>query len=469
MQGGFLLKYKNEIYSLPCNVNKRGFTLDEAISTAKCQGWEEYELICIREEIRKYNLQGDLQYKDILPTEVYEYKTWYDAYMDNNINGFSLPTTVKTNECYIKCLKCKLEEYCEVISKPAFVYEDGLINEVKNTCSQILDVLKSLIKDEREDALLKLKNIIGSFINNRFFVSTLDESYSFRGIAPFMDLRSQNYDDIYHKMSEENLCFFRVRTDKKSNSECISEKKHIVHLPYSMKEKASAMRFSKEEVPCLYLGTTSFVCGNECKWDSQNEDMYASAFIPNEEGKKLKVLNLTISQALINGIYNRGVEDDSTIRRELQISMIKIFPLVIATSFSITQDKRDKKYEYLISQMLMEIINEFGIDGIAYLSMQGSDEFQYPQGVNLALPAIDISEKRPYSKYCEMFNMTLPYRFEEQDGEENESYINKIYNKPDSFASKIKINNDLIFYGETPYGKFDNWLVSQKMSPFVGQ
>ena len=90
---------------------------------------------------------------------------------------------------------------------------------------------------------------------------------------------------------------------------------------------------------------------------------------------------MTISQALINGIYHKRI-DNSEIKEKLQIMMLKIFPLIIATSFSVSEKNREIKYEYLISQALMKVINEIGI---AYLSMKGKDEFQYPQGVNLAL------------------------------------------------------------------------------------
>ena len=94
-----------------------------------------------------------------------------------------------------------------------------------------------------------------------------------------------------------------------------------------------------------------------------SDNLYASVFVPNEKGKKFKILNLTISQALINGMGD--------VDRKLQNSMLKIFPLVIATSFSIKNDERIK-YQYLISQILMKVANENGIDGIAYLSMKAS-------------------------------------------------------------------------------------------------
>ena len=85
-------------------------------------------------------------------------------------------------------------------------------------------------------------------------------------------------------------------------------------------------------------------------------------------------------------------------RNELQLSMLKIFPPVIATSFTLENDGNDCKYHYLLSQSLMRVPNRHGIDGIAYLSTKVNNEFQFPQGVNLTIPATDISNNRIYSQ-----------------------------------------------------------------------
>lgn len=195
------------------------------------------------------------------------------------------------------------------------------------------------------------------------------------------------------------------------------------------------------------------MCSRECDWIPDEEELFVASFIPTERGSKLKILNLTISQALINGIYNKLV-DKVDVRKNLQNSMLKVFPLVIATSFRINENGRKLKYEYLISQALMKVISELNIDGIAYLSMQGKNEFQYPHGVNLALPAFDISENKLYSKYCDMFDVTAPVLFNYQVGKSKKSYINTVYEKTD-------VNGQYKFYGDTKYADLDNYLVSQ--------
>lgn len=466
----YLIQYAGELYAYPCKINHRGFTYDEAVDYIKNKKWQNAILISIEEEIKKYKLQGNPEHKMLMDSKVYAYETWRNAYMDNNINGLTLPVCIETNEEYIDKLESIYEKYLDEVNKPAFAYEEGLHGEIKNTCNNIIKILKLLIKGDISLAEQQLKDMVEKFSVQPFFVSGLDKSYSFRGIAPFIDLQHGEYEEAYKEMSDQKLTFFRVRTKNTLIKADISKLKDIVHLPYKMKEKASSMRFSRIGSPCLYLGTTTYVCCRECDWDDSSEEMFAAAFIPNEQGKKLRILNLTISQALINGIYKKGF-DDSKFKSELQIMMLKLFPLVIATSFSIKEKNRKIKYEYLISQALMKVINEIGIDGIAYLSMKGKNGFQYPQGVNLALPAWDITEKKQYSNICDAFNISLPIKFGHQDNGMKKSYINTIYRKEDrlglqNYMSKLDVCGKEIFYGDTEYGKFDNYLVSQPLNKF---
>ena len=159
--------------------------------------------------------------------------------------------------------------------------------------------------------------------------------------------------------------------------------------------------------------------------------------------------------------------------------MLKLYPLLFSISFTVNEEDRKTKYEYLISQCLMKVMHEVGIDGIAYLSAHGENEFQYPQGVNLALPAYDISDGKQFSEYCSAFEISRPVKFDNQDSAESKSYINTIYkkywfddnddgdadndgdnNKFKNFTSTVSQNGESIYYGETVFGKFDNYLCS---------
>ena len=86
---------------------------------------------------------------------------------------------------------------------------------------------------------------------------------------------------------------------------------------------------------------------------TQTEELYASVFIPNEKGEKYRILNLTIPSSAINGIYRKADPNDEK-KKPLWIAMLKIFPLVIAISFTVEKEE-EYKYHYLLSQSLMRV------------------------------------------------------------------------------------------------------------------
>ena len=450
----YLLEYNDKIYFPRLEKNQRGFYHEE-LEEVFNENEKNYYVICVEDEVKKYNLCDSKRNYLKLDEEVFQFKLWYNAYLDNNLNGFSLPITVDNNDEYRRVVEQKLSEYLEYLQRPAFVYEKTTVECATTECGLVLKAIDSLIDGNEKDAERIIEQMLAPFIGDSFLISDLDKSYSFRGIAPFVDLRRKEYSEKYDKMMEKNLTFYRVRIKKEDEN--ITNIEHILHLPYNMRDKARGMRFSSAGLPGLYLGTTTYVCSKECKWNGQDE-LYASVFIPNSNGKKLKILNLTISQALINGIYNKNNDKDDSIRRKLQNTMLKIFPLVIATSFSVKKEEKIK-YQYLLSQTLMRCAKKNGIDGIAYLSMKGEDEFQYPQGVNLAIPATDISEKNMYSEKCNGFHISKPIMYCGQEGRKKKSYINEIYKK-DDYISQINMDGEMRFYGDTLWGRFDNYLVS---------
>lgn len=456
----YLLEHNGEIYIPNLPKNKRGYYQKEIDSILKNY---KYNVICIEEELEKYNLYASACNCWGLKEEVFRYKLWNEAYLDNNINGFSLPITVNTNDEYRKTLEKKFLEYIEYLNRPAFVYDKKTLEFIKNECELILKIIDNLIDGKDQCAGKMIENMLSSFKGESFFISELDKSYSFRGIAPFYELQRE-CDNNYAEMMDKELTFYRVRTKKGDDKESITDIEHMLHLPYDLRDKADSMRFSVAGLPGLYLGTTTYVCSKECKWNGTDK-LYASVFVPNSTGKKLKILNLTISQALINGIYDRNSDANNAIRCKLQSDMLKIFPLVIATSFSVNNDEK-VKYQYLLSQALMREANKNGIDGISYLSMKGENEFQYPQGVNIAIPAVDISEKNNYSKKCTGFNVSRPVMYDGQKGKKRASYINQIYkqydsNGSESYTAKLNMDGKMEFYGDTVWGKFDDFLAEK--------
>lgn len=465
----YLIIKDGEICSPRLNKNPRGFTEEKIEEMRKNNELsDDMKLLCIEEEIEKYHLIDSKDDKCTFDEPVKSYMIWWNAYIDNNLNGFTVPIKVENNQEYREKLEKIFKQYIAYLNRPAFVYKEGLLDYIEEEMNEIITTLDYLINDNKDAADATLSKMLDLFSSDPFIINNLDKLYSFRAIAPFEDLHSEGYDKKYKKMMDTDLTFFRVRTKNKNDEETkICDIKDILHLPYNLKHKASSMRFSAKELPGLYLSTTTYTCSQECNWNKDDENLYASVFIPNEKGKTLKILNLTTSQALINGIFDRGCDDDDR-REALQISMLKIFPLVIATSFSVSTEE-SIKYQYLIPQALMRVASKKGIDGIAYFSMKGNDEFEFPQGVNLAIPATDISDSNLYSEKCKGFEISKPIPYLENCKEEcqsDKSYINTIYTKYNDcglelFTAKVEMDGEMRFYGDTDYGKFDDYLTAQ--------
>ncbi|MCB2300570.1 hypothetical protein [Clostridium tagluense] len=156
--------------------------------------------------------------------------------------------------------------------------------------------------------------------------------------------------------------------------------------------------------------------------------------------------------------------------------------MVCATSIRVLEQGRRFKSEYIISQLLMQVLPEIGIDAVAYQSKRMSDYYSYPQAVNLAIPVYgselssELRDKQDvyWDKSKEVL-LTEPVFYNEflnsisiKDREHkspfmsyvNEIYWNNIYHNSVSFAGEIHA------YTKTNFSKFDEYLLKQKYGEF---
>lgn len=388
---------------------------------------------------------------------------------DKGINGLTLPLTCEKNCDYEICVRDAFDKLLTELEKPALHF---LQSDIARICNIIIDAFKAISQGDTKMCDDMMKELLNDYLDDPFYVSELDKSYAFRGTSCFENLQVEGYDKMYNQMKNDQLSFFRGRTIKSNNgNQNIEHRSEMVHLPYSMLDKSSNLRFSEKGRVGLYLGVTSWVCAKECRWDANTEDLYVSGFHFNEKGKKLKILNLCVSQSLINGISN-PYEDNA-----MHMKMLRIFPLVIATSVAIKEKDRDIKYEYLLSQSLMRVINLKGIDGIAYLSRQGKDDFDFPHTVSLAFPINDINDQQQYGDLCNCFEMTEPVKIKATlaSKTEKKSYILRNYpryntingiHKYENFSSKVYENEEMIFYQDTIYSTIDEYIEQQLYTPY---
>lgn len=390
--------------------------------------------------------------------------------IDTKINNFKLPYIVQYDKDYYIELSEYLNRYLNHLNQIPNLDQECL-DSTKSNINLINESLKLYNNANIGEAKECIKKMLAKYCNSPYIVATLDKNYAFRGIAPDDIPKKYNYDkvyaDIYRKMNNHPLSFYKARVAVEA-----IKRIDMLHIPFDKRGLITTQRFSIAGVPCLYVATTALGCWLEMEIPEFDVFQVSSYKLPND----LKVLNLCISQYIINS--PGYLEEDELYDFH---NFIEIFPLVCATSFKVQELNRKFKSEYIVSQLLMQVTTELGIDGIAYLSKKMDDYYAYPQAVNLAIP-ITCDRFPPYNeKLLEMYwkdankiKLTDAYRFSEflkRYPEDNDkpkppysSYANEIYH--DSHHNKVLLYGKVIEYTETRFSEFDEFLLNQKHCDF---
>lgn len=195
--------------------------------------------------------------------------------------------------------------------------------------------------------------------------------------------------------------FYRMR---KMDTFYLLKKEEMLHIPFNKRAKVENQRFSLSGFPCLYLGSSAYLC-----WEELNRPNHlkanTSAFIAE---KDIKILDLTFPERL-------GKEMD-------------IYKLILVFACSLkkqTIDNRTFKEEYIIPQALLHSLIEYNynnrhntIDGILYISTHYKSEYTIFDDVklfyNLVMPTQQYKsksvnlEKEYCEELCSLFQYTEP-------------------------------------------------------------
>ena len=385
-------------------------------------------------------------------------------YIAVNLNDFPLPQTVTYDCDYAGELYKYLDNYSTYIQEKIGKEYPDTIKTIDSNIVQTKKCILSYYNGKISEAYNCIKNILEQYVDSPFVVAPVDKNYAFRGSA-VKELRpkiysNEKYDPIYDKMLNHDLSFYRARTGVE-----IIQEKDMFHIPFNKRGIINTQRFSSAGLPCLYLSTSSFGAWLELGLPEAEYFQVSSFKIP----KNLKVLNLCIQQHLINGMSSY-IENDY--EKNIVLSSLEIFPLIIATSYHVSETDRKFKSEYIISQIIMQVCNELDIDGVAYLSKRMLDYYAYPQAINLAI-AIPYNEKCLYWQRANEILLTKPIRFSDflreriDNNIENQnfnSYVNEIYK--DGEHNEIVLAGNIEKYTMTKHSAFDEYLLKQEFYNF---
>ncbi|EOO71760.1 hypothetical protein ACQVPJ_22270 [Bacillus mycoides] len=371
------------------------------------------------------------------------------------LNKFKLPIVISNDSDYLVELESILKSYLTDIRNFQKVNE-VIYGRTQQNVDKIVRAIKSHYDGDIPTARQLIFEVLEPYKGNPFIISSLDDSPAFRGITRLKLVTQQPKSEIPsmpHPMAIQELSFFKARTGTEGFG-----KRDFLHIPFSKRGIVSTQRFSIAGVPCMYFGATSYVSWLELGKPADNEFNVSSYKVPGDT----KVLNLVITQHLINGLaaYNDELFKDA-------LSLIELFPLIIATSYKVRDNNRSFKSEYIISQLVMQCLPLLETESVAYISKRVDDDSSNtPICINLAVPM--KTSKDDYSDFAQKISLTEPVNYAEY-----KKMLRKPASQsgPASFGSAseqgISYLGKYIPYQHHEFCEFDDYLVLERHSPTI--
>lgn len=260
-----------------------------------------------------------------------------------------------------------------------------LLNRVDELKNGIVICLKKFLSGDIKSAYEKFESILEPDVINKHILHVT------------VPLRS---------ICNDEQPLYRVR---KSDSPLIT-RPDIFHIPFSKRHLVSAQRYSVAGLPCLYLGTSLYVC-----WQEMNkpdfDKLYISAFTTEDNNSRV----LNFAPSLLNSVYEDDESTTSLVQRKA--SYLILWPLIIACSF--IRKHSDSKFiqEYIIPNLLMQWVSQriqSPIVGISYFSTRMKKTKNSRKSINVVFPPKStykqIAENDFSPRLSSLFDFTPPLR-----------------------------------------------------------
>jgi hypothetical protein len=244
---------------------------------------------------------------------------------------------------------------------------------------------------------------------------------------------------------------YRMRPQKIEAASGTLSRKELFHVPFEIRHRVQNQRYSIAGLPCLYLGSSTWICWEELGRPDLDR-VFVSRFRIVEETKVLDfqfppptawvafqyALNESINQlypttaAELRSRYNDG----------FIAAYIAFWPLIAACS--VGRGSRDGAFypQYIVPQLLLQWVTKARrVDGIRYFSTRtrpGADPH-----TNCAFPAREIAASGRCSYLRRKFHLTDPIAWSilrEID------MLNAVDSGPSNHDRFITLTDDVRFY-----------------------
>jgi hypothetical protein len=309
---------------------------------------------------------------------------------DNSLMG---PFKAKHGKSYREDLEEILNSFIEQIkqfSPNGGHIESSLLDALDDLLyikGQLLKALDEYLSGSAGRAYDSIENLLTSEIIQRHILSLVSDM--------------KGYDGDYRSL-------FRVR-----NSESLlSERSEMFHIPFNYRHLVGTQRYSIAGVPCLYLGTSLYVCWQEMGTPDLNR-LYLSRFVYKSKNRRnVKYLDFSYSLDTMKHIklekFSDGHEEDI----DSDLAKIIFLPILIACSYNRAHSSASFHEEYIIPNLLLQWISKekSQVSGISYLSTKTHQMRHCNLGINFVFPpeTYEVTPKGYCQDLSDSFELSKP-------------------------------------------------------------
>lgn len=311
---------------------------------------------------------------------------------------------------------------------------NDLISDFSSKCEKFKNCLKEYIDNNNDLLARRVKSRLKVIESMQEGIINCLECYLSGDIKSAYDSFEEMLEPDFISRHIKNICvplsticsakkpLFRVRKSERP----LSTRKDIFHIPFSQRHLVRAQRYSVAGLPCLYLGTSLYICWREM--DKPDFDkLYISSFVTDSEDDESLLLNfsadflyqtklffpkMTVSSS-VSFSESHSKEEFST---ATMLSYLAVWPLIIACNYLKKYSDASFIQEYIIPNLLMQWIsrdiNDYNIVGIAYRSTKLPANADSDKGVNVVLPPKVRYEDMKDNEFCTelsaLFHCTPP-------------------------------------------------------------
>lgn len=369
---------------------------------------------------------------------------------------FYTPICVKNDCDYYDKLKEVFFEIREIIKQNG---TNELYLRISSIQDKILDSIQYSYNGDTSLAQNCINEVVDELLKSDYIVANVNEHYALK------NFEKHNLSDDSEFLKNKKVEFYRARISKEHTSFSPIE---MYHIPFNKRGIIDTQRFSIPGLPCIYLGSSSYVCWAELDKPIDNEFCVSRVELDDD----IKLFNLATNIQKIF-VYTRTEKEDlknySIDLENLIDDYLALWQLTIATSFKVNEENRKFKSEYIIPQLIMLSLKNKDIDGVAYYSKKLTEDYSvvgYMQpNINVAIFAdyksiihdfdnAPITNKK-YSDICKKIKISPAVNYADY---KNSKWIDTQGNYGYDDFNDIKLGSVTTSYLHTEFYRFEKYL-----------